>query len=478
MIAQFEKEDLEELMKVLENVQQSAACLTENGHRQEPIETIRLGLQSFHTTAAMLGLTAVEQSGVALQDFFTTRIFAAEAIDTGLVLSFISTIKAVLAEMKNSLNGNGEETFNVERIIEVLYAIPELSMQQEVAGELTEDELPSSFSPLSSLPPHEAGAGDACDEDPSAISETTGCSEPFDVTDLLRVTRSLGGELSIEPENGSTRSFQLSFPVSETNILKIQTLLSTCDLNMNFATKMTQQDSRVEKVLGVFQEFVSAFSAGEVRQAQDVLLLLADQQQQAGVYKEVGVLARQLHDSLKGFVDTLDPTLVDIVEDKIPDTGSRLEHILKLTENAANTTLDHVEVMQRRNQDQQTELVQLRDRMSSMKAVGDKAQRLLAEGQLSLNVLQDSLGQTSADLITVLTAQDYQDLTGQIILKIINLLKDLEFKLITVIRTFGVRAESAKEVVDDELYGPAHSGRTTSVHSQDDVDSLLAGFGF
>lgn len=474
---QVEKEDLEELMKLLEEVSQAAALLAAEGDKQEKLEAVRQGLQSFHTTAAMLGLEAIERSGLALQDFFTCRIIPDEPVNTGLILPFVSTIKAILEEMKHSLNGNGEMLFDVERIIEILHSIPDSLAQDEDAGELTEDELPPGFLDSSGTPAAETGIDEAPSPPSEVISETTGGGEPFDLSALKRITEGFGGALVIVPEEGHAGSFQLSFPASEANFQKLQTLLST-GLNLTFAAQLTQQDSRVEKVLQVFEEFMAAFSAGDLKHAQEILLTLAEQQQQAGLYKQVGVLARQLHDSLKGFADSLDPTLVDIVEDKIPDSGTRLEHILKLTENAANTTLDHVEVMQRRNQEEQNRVAQVREILGGTKAVGDKAQKLLAEAQSSLEGLQDSLKQTSADLITVLTAQDYQDLTGQIIQKIIVLLKELESNLVNVIRTFGVRLNGRKEVAGDELYGPAHAGRTSAMHSQDDVDSLLAGFGF
>jgi chemotaxis protein CheZ len=134
--------------------------------------------------------------------------------------------------------------------------------------------------------------------------------------------------------------------------------------------------------------------------------------------------------------------------------------------------------MQKRNQIQQTKLARLKELLANMRAVGDKAQGLIVEAQGSLAELEDSVIKTSADLFTVLTAQDYQDITGQIILKIIALLKDLESNLVNVIRTFGVRPEGPKESVPEELYGPAHAGVATAMHSQDDVDSLLAEFGF
>ncbi len=77
-----------------------------------------------------------------------------------------------------------------------------------------------------------------------------------------------------------------------------------------------------------------------------------------------------------------------------------------------------------------------------------------------------------------MTAQDYQDLSGQILLKVTQLLKDIEDKLVNVIRTFGVKAETAKQSEKAELYGPAHAACENAVHSQDEVDSMLAEFGF
>jgi chemotaxis protein CheZ len=478
MTIQVENEDLEELMKLLEAVSQAAAHLADEGDRQEKLEAVRQGLQSFHTTAGMLGLEAIEQSGLALQDFFTSRMIPDEPVNIGLISPFVSTIKAILEEMKHSLNGNGELLFDVERIIEILHSIPDSLAQDEDAGELTVDELPPGFLDSSDTPAAETEMDEAPKPSSKVISEATGGDEPFNISALKRITEGLGGALVIVSEEGHAGSFQLSFPASEANIQKLQTLLSTGGLNLAFTAQLTQQDSRVEKVLQVLEEFITAFSNGDLRHAQEILLTLAEQQQQAGLYKQVGVLARQLHDSIKGFADSLDPTLVDIVEDKIPDSGTRLEHILKLTENAANTTLDHVEVMQRRNQEEQNKVAEVREILCGTKAVGDKAQKLLANAQLSLDGLHDSLKQTSADLITVLTAQDYQDLTGQIIQKIIVLLKELESNLVNVIRTFGVRPHGRREVAGDELYGPAHAGITSAMHSQDDVDSLLADFGF
>jgi chemotaxis protein CheZ len=287
----------------------------------------------------------------------------------------------------------------------------------------------------------------------------------------------LGGELRIGAPGDGEGTFQVAFPSSPANLARLETLLSPSDPDSDFGHLLTNQDARTVRVLSVVKKFMNAMSSGDVIGAQEFLLEIAEQQD-AGLYNQIGSLARQLHDSLRNFVNLIDPALVDMVQAKLPDSGSRLEHILQLTEKAANTTLDHVEAMTARNQDEQTKLARLREIFSGLMAVGDKAQERLGETSQVLNDFQVSLAETSSDLITVLTAQDYQDLTGQVILKIIQLLKDLEKSLVDMIRTFGLKPDGRQQETTDELYGPAHMGKTEALHSQDDVDSLLADFGF
>ncbi|MCE5336765.1 MAG: protein phosphatase CheZ, partial [Desulfobacteraceae bacterium] len=204
---------------------------------------------------------------------------------------------------------------------------------------------------------------------------------------------------------------------------------------------------------------------------------LSDAQFQTGLYKEIGGVARGLHDSIRTFLHTLDPSLKEMVENKIPDSGNRLEHMLELTEKAAITTLDHVDSMQERLESEQEKVVQLRTLVGGLKAIGDQAEQKLSSSGAILEGMDGIIEAHRQDLNAILTAQDYQDLSGQIIQKITVLLKDLEMKLVNLIRTFGVKIDSIKQK-DDELYGPAHAGRDDAVHSQDEVDSLLAEFGF
>lgn len=112
-----------------------------------------------------------------------------------------------------------------------------------------------------------------------------------------------------------------------------------------------------------------------------------------------------------------------------------------------------------------------------LKPVGDVAQHRMDENIALLAEMQESLAQTGRDLETILTSQGYQDLTGQIIQKVVSFQNDLESKLVGLVSTFGMKVIPGKKH-KEKLYGPAHEKLEGAMHSQNDVDSLLASFGF
>jgi chemotaxis protein CheZ len=470
MMGAVEKEDLDDLIEILKQAVASAEHLLDDSGNLDGLDRCRQDLQSFHTTASMLGLNLLEQVGIALESYVRNDLSKSLPMGVDAITPFVSAATTLADEMRRAANGEAELSFDPQTIIEILAAA---SPGRETGGEITElspDEFPPGF--LSS-------ATEAIQEEvPTRVSEPPRVEpEDLDFKRLSAIVEHLGGELRIGAPGDGEGTFQVAFPSSPANLARLETLLSPSDPDSDFGHLLTNQDARTVRVLSVVKKFMNAMSSGDVIGAQEFLLEIAEQQD-AGLYNQIGSLARQLHDSLRNFVNLIDPALVDMVQAKLPDSGSRLEHILQLTEKAANTTLDHVEAMTARNQDEQTKLARLREIFSGLMAVGDKAQERLGETSQVLNDFQVSLAETSSDLITVLTAQDYQDLTGQVILKIIQLLKDLEKSLVDMIRTFGLKPDGRQQETTDELYGPAHMGKTEALHSQDDVDSLLADFGF
>ncbi len=453
----LESQDWNELIKLLRDTEQSVSALV-NGDGEKDMERSRQSLVSFHTTAAMLGLEGVEKAGLELARFLTDEV-SPGATDSIAALGF--AVSLVIDQMGTFKNGNGSPQIDLDELLEILRPSDTAAC------------LPSgNESPLETLPEI---SGDTDDAGLESLEE--GAEKPG-LTNLTKLVTSWGGELSVTPDGDSSAKFILTFTRSADSLEKIEKLFSSSNPDAD-EQQRPAEDSVVEGLIAKSNELLKAFSGGDLATAQSILLNMANQQcDSSGLYKEIGGLARGLHDQIRSFLSTLDPSLQEIVENRIPDSGNRLEHILEMTEKAAVTTLDHVESMQTRLLSEMEQISGLRGLLGGLHAIGDAAGKKLDQGAQALDAMETIISENRADLDKILIAQDYHDLSSQVIHKITKLLKDMELKLVNLIRTFGVKTETSKQKDDGELYGPVHAAVENAVHSQDEVDSLLAEFGF
>jgi chemotaxis protein CheZ len=435
----LESQDWNELIGLLQETEESLAAFC-GGDSEKEMERSRRSIASFHTTAAMLGLKDLEKAGLEFENFLADSV-SPDSMDSIAALGF--AVSSVIDRMRGLVNGNGGSAeFNLNEVLEILRP-----------------------SESEAYPSH---APESLDGDDSEL----------DFTDLSELVRSWGGELSVDPNGDSGAKFRLTFTGPAVSMKRIEKLFSSGN-PVSAESQNPGEEALIENLIAKGKELMNALSAGDMDSAQSILLKLADQQRESsGLYKEIGGLARGLHDSIRGFLSTLDPSLHEIVKDKIPDSGNRLEHILEMTEKAAITTLDHVESMQERLSGELEGISGLRGLLGGLLAIGDSSGKKLDQAAQTLNAMETTIDQNRADLDIILTAQDYQDLSGQIILKVTQLLKDIEGRLVGLIRNFGVKMEAPRQKESTELYGPALASMETAVHSQDEVDSLLAEFGF
>jgi len=246
------------------------------------------------------------------------------------------------------------------------------------------------------------------------------------------------------------------------------------------------------------KQLVSLLESNEQAQA-DELLLQITTQMQSELFEEVGKLTRQLHDSLNNF--QLDSKLTDLTQDALPDAKERLNYVIKMTENAANKTMDAIE-----------EGLPLADKLSSeLDSIKPSWDRLmgrdlklgefksLCHGLDSFILNTHGNAQKLQSLMTeVLMAQDFQDLTGQVIRRVIELVREVEESLIHMLKVFGSPIEAElpeNEVIEEKniesslqvekeldqvAEGPIIDAleRDDVVSDQDDVDDLLSSLGF
>ena len=198
------------------------------------------------------------------------------------------------------------------------------------------------------------------------------------------------------------------------------------------------------------------------------------------VFQQVGKMTRLLHDTLGnlGF-EKLFANTVSV----LPDAKDRLSYIANLTEQAACKVLNATDVANPLQDELESGAALLADKWDKLYAnqMGvDEFKLLAAETSAFLkNAVPQRTEATKAQLMEIMMAQDFQDLTGQVIKKIVVVAQELESQLMDVLIE-TMPGEKRTESVNSLLNGPVinTAGRTDIVASQQQVDDLLESLGF
>ncbi|TBU95375.1 protein phosphatase CheZ [Phytopseudomonas dryadis] len=215
-----------------------------------------------------------------------------------------------------------------------------------------------------------------------------------------------------------------------------------------------------------------------------------------GLYHEVGKLTRELHNAIVNF--QLDPRVPHAKEvSQIADATERLNYVVTMTERAANRTMDLVEQSAPLVNDLSSEAEELSGewgRFMRREMGADGFRELAKRLELFLARSQRDSSKLSGYLNDIMLAQDYQDLTGQVIKRVTQLVTEVESNLLKLVlmasqvdRFAGIehdhevlRAEQNKQKQPSHGEGPQiHADKRDDVaSSQDDVDDLLSSLGF
>ena len=193
----------------------------------------------------------------------------------------------------------------------------------------------------------------------------------------------------------------------------------------------------------------------------------------------VGHITRTLHDSLRelGFDKVLEKATMDI-----PDVRERLNYVAKMTEQAAQRVLNATDAaipLQERIDAGADEI--LNGWQAAFEAPFSEANyRDMAT--MTMQCLADMRNDTSAtkqQLLDIMMAQDFQDLTGQVIRKVSDLAHNLENQLVQLLIDYAP-AEMKRETSTGLLNGPQvnPTGKSDVVADQSQVDDLLDSLGF
>jgi chemotaxis protein CheZ len=196
------------------------------------------------------------------------------------------------------------------------------------------------------------------------------------------------------------------------------------------------------------------------------------------VFAQVGQMTRNLHDMLREL--GYDKALNDVAKE-LPDNRDRLNYIAAMTAQAAERTLNAAEAAQPIQASLGQTARQLAgdwDKLFAKQLGVAEFKALVSNTRAYLGHASEASEATNAQLMEIIMAQDFQDLTGQVIKKIIAAAQTLEQQLITLL--IETTPEDKRDAVVGKLEGPVvnASGRNDVVTSQEQVDDLLASLGF
>ena len=194
------------------------------------------------------------------------------------------------------------------------------------------------------------------------------------------------------------------------------------------------------------------------------------------MFERLGGIVRLLHDSLRelGYDKALNEA-----SSQITDAQDRLEYVASLTEQAANKVLNTLDegmpaqdVLSKKSKAMETRWADLFAGKLSI----DEFKTLAGDSRAFAQAVTEATEAEKARLLDIMMAQDFQDITGQLIKKVVAITKTVEHELAQLLR------DNAPPALRDKLHakpalmsGPA---LPSVALDQDNVDDLLADLGF
>lgn len=219
------------------------------------------------------------------------------------------------------------------------------------------------------------------------------------------------------------------------------------------------------------ESLLNGFGNGDTTQVQEAILLLNNtfnghiNKKPADVSPNVAKLSEkayslinQFHASVKTVKFGFDPATVNMHSTNLPDASRKLNYVLQSTHDAAQILFGLVERQEKILQDGDLAVAKLAEAARGNPAVAV----YVAEHKRRMNQMQEVLSE-------VVTSQEFQDLCGQALKKVIKLVEEMEKNLATLLDCFGVEVPSAAETLES-------SPDTTKIN-QDDANNLLKELG-
>lgn len=238
-----------------------------------------------------------------------------------------------------------------------------------------------------------------------------------------------------------------------------------------------------EQYLTRMDDLTSAMESGDSVRIDELIAELTTLRE-SSLYQELGMLTREIHETINAFA--ADNRIATIAQEDIPDAKDRLNYIVTKTDEAAHRTMtgaeetvSMIDQFSERAETMRDRWRQFRNRELSK----DEFVTLNADLDHFLEAIHDESQAIHGKMTEIMLAQDYQDITGQMIKQVISMVQEIEEKLVRLVSiSGGAKCDIEPQEKSDETLaeGPQlpNASKDTVAQSQGDVDDLLASLGF
>ncbi len=214
------------------------------------------------------------------------------------------------------------------------------------------------------------------------------------------------------------------------------------------------------------------------------------------IYREVGKLTRGLHEAIVNFeIDSQKAGIDGESMSKMGNAKERLDYVINLTQKSADKTMDIVEQgvpMVEELREQALSLQSEWQRLKRREMDAGEFRDLYRRVDQFLGFTATGASELGGKLNEIMLAQDFQDLSGQVIKRVITLVQEVEYRLVELMRMAG-QVEELTGIFRTHEPEPARAAqaditpegpqikaaeRADVVQGQDDVDDLLSSLGF
>ncbi len=237
-----------------------------------------------------------------------------------------------------------------------------------------------------------------------------------------------------------------------------------------------------EEYVNRLNDLTDALKSGNDDEAKSIIAELTALRE-SDLFMELGKLTRDIHESINSFGS--DDRVVELTQEDIPDAKERLNYIVTKTDEAAHRTMNDAEeameiIESFTQKGEDIHVIWQKFRTSELSK--SEFLSLTAELDHFFASIHDESNKVKEIMTDIMMAQDYQDITGQMIKQVITMVQEIEEKLVHLVSISGASLSEGKIKNEDGsmAHGPQlpTANKSEVATNQNDVDDLLASLGF